>query len=517
MKRLALLLVCCVWTTSAHAKRPVTYTLDMPGPHQDLKDHALYEVKFTCSSGAGLSNDSTSVLQAIGDFFVHQNESANQYIIIGNDVATPDPSDQGKIKLPDKAISIIPVFSIKGGGVVSNFGACQKSIYVQSTQRVYLIPTVAWSAQYTEGAGLSALYEGTKLISPLWSLFNPASIPAAIASKIANVQATEDPIKNILTKMNLDRNYGESVRLRTGRYVITTKYSTVTLQVSQIPSIVTAVSDELRQDFRAALDSATQKIPATNFEQTCGDIATTLAGAGFSQNEDIPYALTYLARTPLTTSRDIIHCLGKPYAVRAARLGNILWAWIPEAKRVTEDDASVVYPPPLSGPKLQPDFRTIEGVLDDFVRGLSRVAKNLNADGTLQPGFVTNLKASMAATVLINDKTDAAAFDRLPPLDAQKLGEKFVGNGYFRYGCYAQITDKFGNNTDGAVAMFLTFHLGKDAPAPAKLDTIAGARTFFGKDGLVSQLTVTDNRQAIMAALDAHGWSCNGFTVQKPS
>lgn len=517
MKRLALLLVCCVWTTSAHAKRPLAYSLEKPGPHQDLKDHGLYQVKVTCSRGAGLSTDSTSLLQTLGDLVIHQNESAIQYLIIGNEGATPDPSDQGKIKLPDKAISIIPVFSIKGSSVVSNFDACQKSIYVQSTQRVYLIPIVAWSKQFTEGAALSGLYETARLISPLWSLFNPASIPATIASKIANAQATEDPIKNILAKLNADQNYGETIRLQTGRYVITTKYSTVTLQVSQIPSIVTAVSDELRQDFRAALDAAPQKIPSTDFEKTCGDIATNLTGAGFSQNEDVPYALTYLARVPLSTKQDIIRCLGKPYAVRAARLGNILWSWIPDEKRVTEDEASIVYPQSLSGPKLQPDFRTIEASLDEFLRGLSRVAKNQNADGTLPPRFVAELKTAMATTVLVNDKTDAAAFDGLPPLDAQKLGEKFVANGYFRFGCYAQITEKFGNNTDGAVAMFLSFHVGKDAPPPAKSDTALGVRALFGKEGLVSQLTVTDKRQAINAALDANSWSCNGFTVQKPS
>ena len=327
MNRLGLLLACCVWTTSSYAKSPLRYTLDTPGSHQTLKDHTLYEIKFNCERGSGLSADSNNVLEAIANFFVHQDESANQYIIIGNEIAVPDAADQGKVKLPDKAISIIPVFSIKDRSVVANFGACQKSIYVQATQRIYLIPTVAWSSQFTEGAGLASLYEATKLISPLWSLFNPASIPATIAAKITNVQATEDPIKNILAKMKNDQNYGETIRLRTGRYVIRTKYSTVTLQVSPIPSIVKAASDELRQDFRAALDAAPQKIPAANFEDICGQIAATLKGAGFSEGEDIPYALTYLASVTLAAKNDLIHCLGRSYAVRAARLGNILWSW----------------------------------------------------------------------------------------------------------------------------------------------------------------------------------------------
>lgn len=516
MKRLGLLVACCMLTTSAYAKSPLSYSLESPGPHQSLKDHTLYEIKFSCGRGAGLASDSDNVVQAIADFFVHQNESANQYIVIGNDIAVPDTSDQGKIKLPDKAISIIPVFSIKGNGVVANFDACNRSIYIQATQKIYLIPTAAWSTQFTEGGGLAALYQASKLISPLWSLFTPAAIPAAIASKITNAQATEDPIKNILTQMNRDQNYGETVRLRTGRYTIKTKYSIVSLQVTQIPSIVTATSDDLRRDFRAALDSAPQKISSTSFESTCGQVATTLAGAGFSQNEDVPYALTYLAANALTTKNDIIHCLGKSYAARAARLGNILWPWINDAKRITEDDANTVYPPNSTGPRLQPDFSVIEDVLDAFVRSLSRVAKNRDTEGRALPQYVDELKADMAPTVLISDKTLATQFDSLPPLDAQKLGETFVGKEYFRFGCYAQITDKFGSNNDGAPAMFVMFKAPKDAPSPVAFDAALGVRTLFGNNGLVSQLIITDKRQAMMAALDTNLWNCNGLTVQKP-
>ncbi len=515
VKGLGLVLACCFWTTSVYAKPPLNYTLDTPGPHQALKDHALYEIKFTCGRGSGLSADSNNVVDVIADFFVHRNESANQYIIIGNDIAVPDTSDPGKVKLPDKAISIVPVFSIKDRSAVDNFGACPKSLYVQGTQKIYMIPTVAWSSQFTEGAGLAGLYEASKLISPLWSLFNPAAIPAAVATKITNVQATEDPIKNILAKMNADQNYGTTVRLGSGRYIIRTKYSTVTMQVSQIGSIVTAISDDLRRDFRAALDAAPQKIPATNFQDMCGQIATTLQGAGFSQNEDIPYALTYLASGALSTKADLFRCLGI-YAVRAASLGNILWSWIPEAKRMTEDEANIVTDPNLPGPALQPDFSRIEGVLDDFVRDLSRVAKNLDSNGKPSPQYIAELKTTMAPTVIINDKTEAAQFDSMQPLDAQKLSEAMVGKGYFRFGCYAQITEKFGNNTDGAVAMFIAFKVAKDASSPVTLDSALGVRVLFGKGALISQLTFIEKRPAIAAALDANSWNCN-LVVQKPS
>jgi hypothetical protein len=247
----------------------------------------------------------------------------------------------------------------------------------------------------------------------------------------------------------------------------------------------------------------------------CGQIATTLQGAGFSQNEDIPYALTYLASGALSTKADLIHCLGI-YAVRAARLGNILWSWIPEDKRVTEDEANTVTDPNLPGPALQPDFSRIEGVLDDFVRDLSRVTKNLDSNGKPLPQYLAELKATMAPMVIINDKTEAAQFDSMQPLDAQKLDEALVGKGYFRFGCYAQITEKFGSNTDGAAAMFVAFKVAKDAPSPVALDTALGVRVLFGKGGLVSQLTFIDKRPMITAALDANAWNCN-LMVQKPS
>src|SRR3954453_1345753 len=141
MKRLLLLsMLFCACTTSASASPPISYTLDQSGPHQDLKDRTLYEVKFSCKRGTSLSDDS-KVIDTIKNFFVHPNEAANQYLVISNDMAVPDPSDASKIKLPEKAITILPVFSIKGNTAISNFSACEKSIYVQATQRIYLIPT----------------------------------------------------------------------------------------------------------------------------------------------------------------------------------------------------------------------------------------------------------------------------------------------------------------------------------------------------------------------------------------
>lgn len=296
MRQLALVAVMCsAWVTSAYASPPLAYHLSAPGAHRALDDHTLYEVKFTCHPGSGLSADSASVLDRVVNWFAHQNESANHYLIISNDVAQPDPSAQGKIKLPAKAVFILPVFSIKNDSVISNIKSCPDSIYVEGSQKLYLIPTISWSSEYTEGPALAGLYQATKLISPIWSIFNPESIPAAIASKITNAQATEAPIKDILTKMNKDKDYGESVRLKQGRYVITTRYSTVTMQVSRLSSVVKAPSSDLRRDFRDALDAAPQKISATDNYKACDEIATTLADEGFSEKEDIPYALTYLA------------------------------------------------------------------------------------------------------------------------------------------------------------------------------------------------------------------------------
>ncbi|MDO8877677.1 MAG: hypothetical protein Q8M24_23785 [Pseudolabrys sp.] len=175
---------------------------------------------------------------------------------------------------------------------------------------------------------------------------------------------------------------------------------------------------------------------------------------------------------------------------------------------------------PLSSASHQCAFATtlprLESVLDDFIRGLSRSAKNLNPDGTVIAKYINGLKSSMAATVLVKDNTDAGAFFDLPPLDAQALSEKFIGNGYFRFGCYAEITTNFGNNLDGAVAMFISFKVGKDAPSPAAFNTAVGVRAFFDKNGQVSQVTLTDKLEAIKATFEAKAWDCNGFRVTRP-
>lgn len=175
-----------------------------------------------------------------------------------------------------------------------------------------------------------------------------------------------------------------------------------------------------------------------------------------------------------------------------------------------------MYPPHLKPPnQIHADFRTIAPVVDEFIRSLSRISKNETADGTLPPPFVAELKATMTPTVLLSDKTDAATFYNEGPLDAQHLGSVLTSKGYLRFGCYAQVTDKFGLNLDGAVVMFLMFHTSKDARSTS-YDTALGVRPFF-HEGLISSLTITDNDEWIGATLDAKHWHCRHLDVRKPS
>jgi hypothetical protein len=495
-------------TAQARDLGPDFVKITATGQHSDLQDQHMYQIAFNCEFGARqLPNSSGDFDSAFTDWFVHINQAVSQHMLISTDLPTVD--DSNKMTLPAKAIALFTLYSTTATSPPADFRKlCTGSVYVPGGQKIYLITWASWSKQFAVGGATQALYEFTKAISPLWSLFAP--IPAAIAGKVTNVQATEDPLKNIMTDLNQNKNYGPPGELlREGQYVVTSDYSKVTITVTKLPSLVRANSNTILHDFRAQLDARTEKLDAQNAKDTCGSIAFQLGEVGFSQAEDIPYALAYLAAKSLTTKQDIVNCLDD-YALRAAKLGSNLWSFIPPARQITPADAINLH---VNAGAAQPTYSIVSGVFNDFVLELARFGRSV---GPVDAQLVSLLQADMLPTVFIKDQTKDLLFaNDTRPLDASGLASSFTAKNFHRFDCKGPMTAAFGDNPEGVVAVFLAFKVPVTATSTT-IDNVLMIRPLF-EGGKVSSIAISDEIDSIKAILASHNWVCNGFAVAQPS
>lgn len=259
------------------------------------------------------------------------------------------------------------------------------------------------------------------------------------------------------------------------------------------------------------MKSAPEKIPADKVATTCGQIAASLKPLGFTEEEDIPFALTYLASQSVVTKGKILECLGDDYAANAAKLGPVLWGLIRGSVRLTQDDVDNV----------QPTFSAIESGVYKLILNMSRISKN-GAD--MVPGDFASLKTMTAEKVKVIDNTPDGHFAGVnKEVESSALVDLFTGNKdgegkdrkYFRFGCYAAISEKSGPGIDPAPVAFLAFNIAK-TDTTAKPSDAVFVRVIY-KRKLVSELRIHNDAAWIKANLDAKGWDCNGLEVTKPA
>ena len=439
---------------SAANAKPADIDMAIAGPNnnRELEDHKLYRIKVTCSPRADLAN------RDMRTWLVSQSTAISHFILISDQLPQTDPAKDGD-KLPDNAISIIPVYSFVGQKQRDNRSACSRSLVISGGQPLHLIASESYSKTNSPGTLTRVVYAVADLIPPLWSIFARQSIPADVSRKLSGVKQAQDPIKAILATLDKDENYTKSEEIHPGKYRIDTKYSKITIDVSMLPSIVGAKPSSLVKDFRKRLNTAPEKLKPDDLENSCSSIAVALGEAGFSQDADIPYALAYVAAKSVPKEK-ILECLTEDYALSAAKLSDdILWQWIPAKRRVGVADASTAYPPKENGIPSQPRFSYIEGKIYDLIVDLRRLAqKDSSAEGLL--------RALLQPKAILKDRTEAGL---LPggsdPADSLQIVGRLLDKGYRRFGCYVESTADMGKNVDGASVVFLAFNAGDNDKA----------------------------------------------------
>jgi hypothetical protein len=462
-----------------------------PGPHQQREDHHLYRIDFTCKAKADLPT------KKVFDLLAMHSVTTSHSVIISKDYVAPDGT--GKLKIPEKPLTLLTPYAVNGQNISDNRAICPKvPIVISGTQPIYVVAMVNYSTTNTPGAIIKIGYSIAKLIPALWSVFEPAAMPTSIGNKLSGVGDTKGPMEDILSTFNKDQSFGKGFNLDVGRYLVKTDFNEIEITVSNLESVVLAKPSSVQESFRTQIKGAPEQVKADSVASTCSAVAGALKEAGFSEGEDIPYALVNLS-SRLGSKPKMIECLEATGTSEAAiKLGPVLWKWILTKLVLKKDDIDNMQPSSFAEAKIR---------IYNFIVALSRITKG---DPARAEEGLSQLKLIAAEKVKLVDSID----DNLggsADLQPSELAQRLIKQKYLRFGCMAPVGDKNGAGMSNGVGSFLMIKAAADANS-AKLSDALPVHVVF-KGGLISSILAFQEPGWVKINLDANEGNCNGFKL----
>jgi hypothetical protein len=418
-------------------------------------------------------------------------------------------------KLPDTTLAAVQVFSVDKATTFVDRTDCDQHFLIAGGKRYYLVGAINILDDFANSTAGTLLSNLAAIATPLFSLFTGNPLPAIVATKISNVQSLATPFQNILGALNRGLNSTKIVDgLRVGSYEITTDYTSVTVNVRLVPSIVLDNNSVFRTDFRDKINAAPEKLDGTsaNLDKNCRAVRGGLTQSSFTDREDIAYALIALGARAGFGRNDILKCLTREYATAAAKFPDSVWLSFPVELKFDQPVVDDVLPEPIIGPA-QPEFDAIHSRFDLTVTALAQYARNTPKP----PAAVATLSKYLAPNVTIIDKTaDIKITGSVDPMERFKAIDAFTSKGYIRFGCYAATTDATDKSVDGSPVMLLVFNAPNDAVSTT-VDKAIVLRPLFS-DRIITTFIVSVNRNYVSTVLNDpdFNYNCNGFAVEKP-
>lgn len=425
----------------------------------------------------------------------------------------PPTSTANGDKLPESStLAAVQVFSVDKATTFVDRTDCDHHFLLAGGKRYYLVGTINILDDFANSPVGNLLNGLATIATPLFSLFTGSPLPAIVSTKISNVQSLVTPFQTILAALNRGLNSTKIIdRLRVGTYEITTNYTTVTVTVRHVSSIVLDGTSEFRVDFRDKVNAAPEKLDTANLDKSCRAVRGGLTQSSFTAREDIAYALIALGARVGLARNDILKCLTRDYATAAVKFPDSVWAIFPRELRFDQPAMDGVLRD-NSGPP-QPEFDAIHSRFDQTVTALAQYARN-----TPKPlAAVATLSKYIAPSVTIIDKTaDFKITQSVDAMDRFKAIDVLTSKGYIRFGCYAATTDATDKGVDGSPAMLLVFNAPNEA-TKTTIDKAIVLRPLFS-DLIITTFIVAVNRKYMTTVLSdpAFDYDCNGFTVEKP-
>jgi hypothetical protein len=475
---------------------------------KDLKPQALYSVEISCRPLRPLRSRD-DVRQFFG--FAVQRKTLSHFVALA--YGQPTPSDKG-VKLPDSIIATVPLYSMRAGAdPINNLGACRQKLLVNGNQPIYLIASQVNETKNEPGLLLRLLWKIPEVVPPLWALITNDKLSDHVVNKFGTIGPTKQPITDLLTEFDSNRNSTATVDLTVGQYNVRSLFSETTLVVKPVKSVLNAgfgqnlrelvdradkamdlaakekaaaeaaakaaatkaasasdqASKEVLQKEAAAKDAAAKEAAtretavrdlakqegAKPIDQRCRVLASDLLKAGFSEDVDVPYALAYFSASKGTLNQDgVLECLSDVYALNAAKIKfDVLWRYIDIRNRISEELVLETFD--FKKLPIQPGSPKMSVLMDDLIHYLSIRSKT----GEFSPKAKTNLPQMSHPQVSLVDKT---RFKHAPIGETKgnifQVADFLIGKGITRFGCYSGTST--GTNLDGARVMITAYIMG---------------------------------------------------------
>jgi len=431
----------------------------------------------------------------------------------------PTMKADGTASLAASAVAFVPIVIVdKDAPALDNSDACSQSFLVYNAGQLFLVPTVSLSTTHQAGFFVNVADKVMDVATSVAPVILGSGISATLTGNLSNVQKTVAPINALLKTFDETRNYTATEKLLMGPTVVSTDYTTITINVRAVKSVVDDknkdFADALKKEINTALSNS--KLSPTDPDPNCLPIANALNNAGFHSDRDQAFALGYIALSTFKTKDQIMSCLGTDYVVEAAQLGDLLWAGVPHSLVVTLDDASN-YVPSLPSAPVQPPFeKKLQGTLYDLMDALGTYARRPDLSQPAVVKATATLTESFATNVTIVDRAGGIFAESAQTFTVPAIVDFLISKGFRRYGCYAQTTEETGKLVTGASAIFLAFRADPLATTTKVSDGIA-INPIYQK-GKIATLSIADNRSGWIDYVLSHrdkAYYCSNLEVQK--
>jgi hypothetical protein len=511
-KSIALLCLFVMATPALAAWQDTPEWSKPPSKNPSVQSLGLYAVEVRCSPRGGSLKGVTSAWTG---------KTRSLLVLITKTVGTSTPAAD---KLPNDAIGAVQAYSASNKDWTSyDYRDCKKDFLVPGSK--FALIAVKNESDDPTGGPLGQFVSGLLgVVSPLFSLFTGQALPTAIASKITNLQSAGDPISKLLGALKSGDNATRPVdNLRTGTYSYVTDYAAVNVTIRPVASIVLDKNTSFRDDLRAQVKAAPDKIDTAKLDQSCRAARLGIPDLGFRAMLDIAYGMIALAGKAGIDPGQTVQCLTRPYAMAITSRNDqdiLVWKDFQPEQRFTQSvvDLNV---PAVDPSSTQPKFRVISSKVDDLVTSLAQYARN-NPHPKQATDHLTNL---LAEEIAVTDKTANLMFGgdkaykrfdfivKLTSEDVQPAPEKR----YIRFGCYVETKDTTGLYVDGASSIFLVFKAKNDDTVVPFEEVLAIKPLFDANAKYITGMIVSPDRGWIGQVLTDRGYNCNDFLVKKPT
>lgn len=358
---------------------------------------------------------------------------------------------------PTKAKEIIPVFSVSGARADKRIfinSECRSTFPLSGRDTLYLAVTANRTVTNTPGTLVNFIYKGIRVLNPFGSLFSNFS---AVKPAVDAVQASEQPLKDLLVASNSGNTYTEPFDLYEGKTTVISPFSRVYIKIFRINSIVkqreTAYRekdkgiqrayDEILTEFEESMNDHIAEVKKTttdeDFEKKCSSWSVDMVNQNLN-SFDISYGLAYVTRLSSLTARQSILCLGREYALESLQ-HNELWAKF-KSNSFDNNDVKVVFGD-RPAKSIQPRFEDVKEALNKLLHLLGSYIQQGNPNAE-----TTSFDQKFAPTIAVSNSSDLLPFaDRSMPI--AELLQLFISKSITRVGCLT--------SDSAAMAEFLIF------------------------------------------------------------